>query len=190
VIQLDVRADIRQVERYYKNLRRNAVKKAAARAINDTLITLRAEGARMIKQDHPALKIGDIKNNMTLKRAHYHNLRGMVATKGKPLSALLFRPTGGRKTKRGTTPVSIMFGTSRGVVAVDDRKGFRIPRFGNEVFVRRFGKGRQVRRFRGPSMPGVFRAQGFQMKALAELRWTTAFGSRMRYEIELAKRGV
>lgn len=188
MIQLDIRTDISQAQRFYSTLRKNAVKKAAARAINDTLITLRAEGARFIKQDHPALKIGDIKNNMTIKRAHQFNLRGMVATRGAPLSALLFRPTGGRRTKRGVTPTSIMFGQRRGVVSIDGRKGFRIPRFGNEVFVRRNATGRQVRRFRGPSMPGVFRAKGQFMKSLAEQRWQKTFASRMRYEIELAKR--
>lgn len=190
MIQIDVRTDIRQAERFYTNLRKHAVKMAAARAINDTLITLRAEGAREIKSEHPALKIGDIKARMTMKRAHKFNLRGMVATQGRPMSALLFRPTGGRKTKRGTTPIKIMFGRNRGVVDVAGRKGFRIARFGDEVFVRRFAKGRQVRRFRGPSMPGVFRAKGSFMKRLAEQRWQTTFNSRMRYEIELAKRGA
>jgi hypothetical protein len=178
VIQLDVRTDIRQAQRFYSSLRKNAVPSAAARAINDVLITLRAEGAREIKKAHPALKIGDIKNNMTMKKAHKFNLRGMVATRGHALSALLFRPTGGKQRKSGTrTPVSIMFGPKRGVVAIDGRKGFRIPRFGDEVFVRRFAKGRQVRRFRGPSMPGVFRAQGPFMQRLAEQRWAVTFAN-------------
>ena len=188
MIHLDIRVDIKQVQRFYSNLRKNAVPMAAARAINDTIITLRAEGARMIKRDHPALKIGDIKARMNIKRAFKYNLSGSVGTEGSPLSALLFRPTGGRQTKRGTTPVSIMFGAKRGVVSVDGRKGFRIARFGNEVFVRRFGKGRQVRRFRGPSMPGVFRAKGDEILALARARWAKTFASRMQYEIEVAKR--
>ena len=188
MIQLDIRTDIRQAERFYSNLKRGAVRRAAARAINDVLRTLRAEGAREIKRAHPALKIGDIKSKMTMKRAHYLNLTGMVATQGAPLSALLFRPTGGQQRKRGRTPVSIMFGASRGVVSVDGRKGFRIPQYGDEIFVRRFAKGRQVRRFRGPSMPGVFRAQGPRMKSIAEQRWAVTFRSRMRFEIEQAKR--
>jgi hypothetical protein len=188
VIQLDIRTDISQAERFYSNLRKNAVKKAAARAINDVIVTLRTEGARMIKRDHPALRIGDIKSRMNVKRAFFQNLRGSVNTQGYPLSALLFRPTGGRRLKRGVTPVSIMFGKKRGVVSVDNRKGFRIGKFGNEVFVRRDAKGRQVRRFRGPSMPGVFRAKGPEMLALARTRWATTFANRMRYEIEVAKR--
>lgn len=188
MIHIDIRADVKRAQRYLTNLRKDAVPKAAARAINDTLITVRAEGARMIKADHPALKIGDIKARMTMKRAFKYNLRGMVATQGYPLSALLFRPTGGRKLKRGTTPVSLMFGKKRGVVSIDGRKGFRIGKFGNEVFVRKLAKGRQVRRFRGPSMPGVFRAQGPSMQRLAQQKWSRAFASRLQYEIALAKR--
>ena len=203
MINLDIRVDIKQAQRFYSNLRKNAVPMAAARAINDTIITLRSEGARMIKRDHPALKIGDIKARMNVKRAFKYNLSGSVGTEGSPLSALLFKPTGGgRQFKFRSTgtagiynaqavrsrPVTIMFGPKRGVVSVDGRKGFRIARFGNEVFVRRFGKGRQVRRFRGPSMPGVFMAKGSEMLALARARWQKTFASRMQYEIELAKR--
>lgn len=189
MIKLDIRADIRQAQRYLTNLRKDAVQAAAARAINDTIITVRAEGAREIKDEHPALRIGDIKNAMTMKRAHKYNLRGLVATQGKPLSALLFRPTGGRVRKRGgKTPVSVMLGKSRGVVMVNGRKGFRIARYGDEVFVRRFGKGRQVRRFRGPSMPGVFRAQSARFVVIAQQRWATAFRNRLKFEIERAKR--
>jgi hypothetical protein len=188
VIELDIRTDFRQAERMYRNLKKGAVPRAAARAINDVLITLRAEGAREIKQAHPALRIGDIKRAMTMKKAHQYNLRGIVATRGQALSALLFRPTGGKQRKKGRTPVSIMFGSTRGVVSVNGRKGFRIAKFGDEVFVRRFAKGRQVRRFRGPSMPGVFRAQGPRMKAIAEARWKVRFAHQMRFEIDRAKR--
>lgn len=189
MIKLDIRTDVREAERFYSNLRKNAVKQAAARAINDTLITLRAEGARMIKQDHPALKIGTIKENMTLKRAHKFNLRGMVATQGRPLSMLLFRVTGGERNARGRIPpAKAVIGKQRTTLEYHGRKAFRIKAFGNEVFVRRQGKGRQVRRLRGPSMPGVFRAKGEFMKSLAETRWRKTFASRMQYEIEQAKR--
>lgn len=187
MINLDIRVDINNAQRKLGYLRKG-IPRAAARAINDTVVTLRTEGARMIKRDHPALKIGDIKRRMNVKRAFWQNLRGSVGTDGYPMSALLFRPTGGIQRKRGKTPVSIMFGKARGVVSVDSRKGFRIAKFGNEVFVRRGPKGRQVRRFRGPSMPGVFRAKGPEMVALARARWQKTFNSRLQYEIALANR--
>jgi hypothetical protein len=189
-MQLSVRSDIRQVERMLTNLRTHGVKMAAARAINDTIITLRAEGARAIKRDHPALRIGDIKDKMTLKRAHKFNLRGIVATTGRPLSALLFQPKGGTMRKRGgTSPVTLRIGQGRAQVMYRGRLGFRIKAYGDEVFVRTHGKGRAVRRFRGPSLPGVFRAKGDEFTVMAERRWIETFKSRLRYEIDLAKRG-
>jgi hypothetical protein len=189
-MQLNVKSDIREVERMLTGLRKNGVRMAAARAINDTAITLRAEGARIIKADHPALRIGDIKGNMVLKRAHKFNLMGMVATSGRPLSALLFQPRGGKARKRGgATPVTLRIGQGRAQVMYRGRLGFRIPAYGDEVFVRTHAKGRNVRRFRGPSLPGVFRAKGSDMQVIAAERWRTTFNSRLRYEIELAKRG-
>jgi hypothetical protein len=188
VIHLDVRADIREAERFYSNLRKNAVKKAAARAINDTLTTLRNEGTKMIKRDHPALKSGEIKRRMNRKLAHMYNLRGSVGTEGFPLSALLFRPQGGRGARKRVPPVSLHIGKNRFVVDYHGRKAFRVKAFGNEVFVRRFGKGRRLMTWRGPSMPGVFRAKGNEMLALARARWQKTFASRMQYEIALAKR--
>lgn len=203
MIKLDIRSDVRQAERFYSNLRRDGVKSAAARAINDTLITLRAEGARMIKADHPALSIGAIKNAITMKRAHKFNLRGLVATQGRPQTLLLFNVRGGnrrisfRKTGAAgiynatrtarATPVTAQIGKSRSAMQLHGRKAFRVPAFGNEVFVRRSGKGRQIRRLRGPSLPGVFRAKGSPMVDLARQRWRTTFASRMQYEIALAK---
>lgn len=200
MIHLNVQVDIRQAERFYSNLRKNAVKQAAARAINDTLITLRAEGARMIRRDHKALSIGAIKSAITMKRAHQHSLRGSVSTTGKPQTLLLFRVLGGEGSRRRLgprgqvslirtrRPLTAVIGNQRSVIEYKGRKAFRVLAYGNEVFVRRHAKGRQIRRLRGPSLPGVFRAKGGPMKALAERRWATTFRSRMAYEIERAKR--
>ena len=58
MIRIDVRADVKKAQKFFTNLGRDGVQKAAARAINDTLTTVRAEGARLIRQQHPALKIG------------------------------------------------------------------------------------------------------------------------------------
>lgn len=188
MITVDIRADVRQVEKMFGHLKAGAVKRAASRAINDALITVRADGAREIKKQHPALRIGDIKGNMVMHRAFPNNLQGRVETKGRPLSLKLFRPGGGRRTRKGVSPVTAMIGQKRGVVSYHGRKGFRIAAFGDEIFVRTFATGRQVRRFRGPSLPGVFRAQGNRFKAIAAQRWAVRFPAQMRFEIERAKR--
>lgn len=203
MIKIDIRADVKQAQAFYSNLRRNAVPKAGARAINDVLTTVRAEGAREIKEDHPALRIGDIKDAMKIDRAFWNKLHGSVSTTGTPLSLLSFRPAGGNRAIRfrrtGTAgiynatrapkarPVTAMIGTKRSVMQVRGRLAFRIPGT-NEIFVRRNAKGRQFRRLRGPSLPGVFRAQYRRFEAIAKQRWAAAFRSRMQYEIELAKR--
>lgn len=200
MIKLDIRADVRQVQRLYSNLKKSAVRKAAARAINDVIITVRAEGAREIKKAHPALKIGDIKNAMFMRKANRLTLVGSVDTKGKPQTLLLFSPSAPfvfRKTgragiynaQRSARPITARIGTKRSVMQYHGRKAFRILAFGNEIFVRRNGKGRQVRRLRGPSLPGVFRAQYARFQTIASQKWAAAFRSRMTYEIELAKRG-
>jgi hypothetical protein len=189
MIGIDVRADVKEAEKFLSNLERNAVRKAAARAINDTLTTLRAEGARLIKTAHPALRISDIKANMLIKRAGYTNLRGLVSTTGRPLSALLFNVRGGQRRKRGMTPVTGQFGLQRTALGIGSRAAFRIAKFGDEVFVRRDATGRRVRRLRGPSLPGVFRAQTIKFEQIASERWAITFPNRMRYEIELAKSG-
>lgn len=186
-MRINVRTDIRQAAAFYTNLRERAIHMAASRAINDALITVRAEGARAIKREHPALKIGDIKNNMSIERAHRYRLRGEVRTRGRALSATLFALRGGHG-KRGVRPLTAMFGKSREIVQWKGRGAFQVVRYGGEVFVRRYPKGRRIRRFRGPSLPGVFRARSEEFKVIAARRWAVTFPSRLRFEIERAKR--
>lgn len=205
MISLDIRADVRQAERFLRNLKRIAVKRAASRAINDAAITVRAEGARAIKREHPALKIGDIKNNIARYRATPQNLRAELKVKGRPLSATLFALRGGQQRTRRSVgvrgqvsltrmgrarPMTAMFGTRRELVQYHGRKGFRVLRYGNEVFVRSNATGRKLRRFRGPSLPGVFRSRSEEFKAIAAERWKVAFPNRLKFEIEQAKVSV
>lgn len=187
-MNVSIQADIREVTRYMRNLKGNAIPRAASRAINDALVTVRAEGAREIKKSHPALKIGDIKSHMVVYKATPKRLSGSVETTGKALSLTLYSVGGGRVTKRGTSALTAMMGTQRKPVVYQGRKAFRIPAYNNEVFVRKGAKGRGVRRFRGPSLPGVFRAQSERFKQIALARWAVTFPSRLQYEIELAKR--
>lgn len=183
MIKFDVRADVREAQSFLRNLKGRAIPRAAARAVNDVLVTLRAEGARQIKADHPAMRIGDIKSNIATYKATPAKLVGSLEVKGRPLSLLLFNAT---QTKRG---VSARMGKGRKqLVLYHGRKGFMVAAYGGEVFVRRNAKGRALKRFRGPSLPGVFRAQSpFFLRRAAE-RWAVTFPSRLQYEIELAKK--
>lgn len=198
-MRLDIRADIRDAQRFLK-VTKGGVRRAASRAINDSLITVRAEGAREIKAKHPALKIGEIKRKMLWQRATARTLTGWVETTGTPLPLEMFSLGGGAGTRRRlgvrgqvsltrtNRPLTARMGTKRAQVQYNGRKGFRVLMYGNEVFVRQHPKGRQIRRFRGPSLPGVFRASSPRFKAIAQRRWAAAFPSRMQFEISRAKR--
>lgn len=183
MIQIDVRAQIKEAQQFLKRVEKQAYRKATARALNDTVRTLRAEGAREIKKSHPALRIGDIKRAMVESKAHQYKLTASVKTTGRPLSLKLFNL---KQLKRGTITAKI--GRRQRPVMHRGRKGFIVAKYGNEAFVRRFPTGRQIRRFRGPSLPGVFRAQTSKFKRIAGERFPKAFYSRMQYEIERAKR--
>lgn len=199
MIGIDVRADIRQAEKFLRDLSRGAIRRAASRAINDALVTVRMQGAAAIKAKHPALKVGIIKENISTERSTPRTLTGQVYTKGRPLSVTLFDVRGGvghrvRRGPRGQTiltrtnrPLTARLGTTRAQVQVGNRKGFRVLQYGNEVFVRRNPKGRQLRRFRGPSMPGVFRARAGEFEQIARSRFAVTFPSRLQYEIAKAK---
>lgn len=188
MITVDIKADVKRVEKFFSNLGKNAVKRAASRAINDALITVRADGAREIKKVHSALTIGAIKGNMVIYRATPGNLQGKVETKGRPLSLKLFKPLGGKTNRRGyRAPVTAIMGTTRAVVSYHGRKGFRVAAFGDEIFVRTNATGKRIRRYRGPSLPGVFRAQATKFKQIAMKRWAIRFPAQMRFEIERAK---
>ena len=182
-MHIDISTDFRQARRFLNDLGKRGLEKAAARAINDTLVTVRKEGAQAIKAAHPALKIGAIKREMVLKKASAWDLRGYVRVRGRPLSLKLFNA---RQVKRGVTA---RIGRGRqSLVLYRGRKAFIVPGFDNEVFVRQDGQGRKIRKFRGPSMPGVFRAQGPRFRMIVKARFPVAFRSRIQYEIELAKR--
>lgn len=180
-VRIDISADLKQVRKLLKELG-PGVDRAAARALNDTITTVRAQGAREIKRKHKALKIGDIKREMKLGRATRQLLSASASTKGRPLSLSLFKPSS--KKRSGVTAV---IGTKRALIGSPGRRAFVILAFGNEYFVRKSVKGRRVKRIRGPSLPGVFRASTEKFTRIAKDKWAIAFPSRLRFEIEKAK---
>lgn len=184
-MQISIRTEFKQALRFYRELGKKAVARGASRAMNDTVVTVRAEGAREINKRHPQLKIGMIKREMRVKKANQYNLRASVEVEGKPTSLLLW---GARGVKKHGGGVTARIGGKRQMAFYRGRKAFIVPKYGGEVFVRRHDKGRQIRRFRGPSLPGVFRAQELKFKRIANKRFQRAFKSRMDYEIARAAR--
>jgi len=180
-VRINVRADISEARRLFFELG-PGVDRAASRALNDTITTVRAEGARSIKAKHKALKIGDLKREMRLQKATRNSLTAAARTTGRPLPLDRFRPTW---LKAG---VKATIGTKRSLMGTAGRRVFRIPAYGNDYFIRRNPTGRSVRRFRGPSLPAVFRAKTEEFERIARRRWRVVFPNRLRFEIEKAQR--
>lgn len=180
-VSIDIRTDLRQVRRLFKELG-PGVNRAAARALNDTITTVKAKGAREIKKKHSALVIGAIKKEMAVGRANPRKLTSSVATEGKPLPLELFKPSS--KKRAGVTAV---IGTNRVLMGSTGRRAFVIPAYGNGYFVRKSDSGRGVKRIRGPSLPGVFRGSTDRFKRIAQERWDIALPNRLKYEIAKAE---
>lgn len=183
-MHISIRTEFRQAERFYRHLGKTAVPKAAARAINKTLQGLRTDGARAIRKAHPGgPKIGEIKQELKLYKANFRQLRGVIYVTGRPMSLLRF---GATQLKSGA---SARFGRNRkGVIRYHGKPAFILASKGGEVFVPRSGGG--IRRFRGPSMPGMFRAQLPEFKRSVRERWPKEMERSMKFEIQRAARAA
>lgn len=183
MIQVNIQAETQWAQKFLRILSKDAYKKATARAINDTARTVRKEGAQLIRGRHKALRISDIKGDIRWRKAYPGRLWSTLKVSGKPLSLTKFRP---HELKRGGVKVTI--GTQRVNFTYRGRKLFRVAKFGNEIFARKFGGGRQIRQIRGPSLPGVFRARERQLQGIVRDRFPRNFRSRMQHEVDKAAR--
>lgn len=182
-VRISVEADLVEVRRYFRELG-PGVDRAAARALNDTITTVRAKGARAIKARHKALKIGDIKREMNVSRARPGHLTAAVSVHGRPLPLRFFRA---KQLKSGTKAT---IGQNRILLGIAGRRVFQIASKGGDFFIRRKGGGRRIRRYRGPSLPGAFRAQEGEFREIAIDRWRVTFPNRLRFELDKAIRAA
>jgi len=75
------------------------VKKAAARALNRTITTVRAESARMVSRRYN-IKVGDVKDAMHIFSANSTTLQARASTRGRFFRLINF---GARPLKRGVS---------------------------------------------------------------------------------------
>lgn len=142
MIQIDVRADIRKAQIFLRHMGTDqGTKRATARALNRTAVTVRAEAARML-QEKRALSIAEIKRALSLTRATSRSLVAAVTASGRPISIRHFASAG----SRGVT-VRIEKGAKR----------TRLTRYGNKAFIN------------APWRPGVFVRKG--KKRLPIVAW-------------------
>lgn len=175
-----MRADIRSAQIFLRELGgagANGTKRAAARALNRTGITVRAEAARLIQQKR-ALRIGEIKKALSLKRATVNNLVATVTATGASISIRHFA----RHGVRGVT-VRIEKGGKRTRLMRYGNKAFINPVWRPGVFVRTTKKRLPIEAWpRVPGIPRVFvqRAIIDAMKRVV----ATVFPPRIRHELQ------
>lgn len=173
MITIDLRADMREVDRALRGLR-NGAPTVLSRSINRTLTPLRATAAREIAAD-TKLPVRVARGALGARRATPRRLVGSVDASGKRVALIEFTA---RPTKAG---VSYDIGRGRKVAP-----GTFIPASppGSKSYTvrgvfRRVGQSRQPIQFlRGPSLPRVF----VQRKIVDALHGVV--NTRMRREIE------
>lgn len=83
-----------------------AIKRAAARALNKTMTSVRAEASRMVKDELPSLKASDIKKELTVEKAKatdsIGSMKSVLVVSPKPIELYKFAAKPKRiKTSRG-----------------------------------------------------------------------------------------
>jgi hypothetical protein len=180
-IKLDL-AEIKQMER---RVRKGAVPKAAARAINRVAESVRADVVRRMRQ-HRGLKARTIREALTIRRAGATQLLAEVIASGLPIP---LREYSARQTRKGVT---VMVNPTRGrkLIVSKGNKAFTIGKFGKHVFVRQGSKRLPIKKLFGPSIPATFlRKQIVEaMNEVAAREWPKRFAHEL--ERELAKVGA
>lgn len=95
---IDIRHDLRRLELNYGLMGQERMK-AAVRAMNRTIVTVRKDGAKSMQAVYQGLSAGVIKRQMRLERASGGNPRAAVAFSGKRLR--LFGNWRARQTLKG-----------------------------------------------------------------------------------------
>ncbi len=109
---LDIREDMKEVNKMFRSLSGNIVPNAISGAINKTLTSVRAEAARNIKKE-VNMKVGQIKKSIIIVKSNKKRLVGhyivIPANEGKGLNLIEFV----KSSRRNTTA----FRKKQGVIA-------------------------------------------------------------------------
>lgn len=106
VIGVDVRMDVRGTRRYLSEVERRVVPQVTVRALNRVGTTVKAEAARAIREEAPALKIGRIKQRITIRRANPIGPEVVITARGAGMPLIEYRA----RQVRGGVAVTIKRG--------------------------------------------------------------------------------
>jgi Prophage minor tail protein Z (GPZ) len=156
-----IRADLRHVELALAGIR-NGVPRVAARAINRTLTTVRAEAARTIATDI-GIPVTAVRKSLALTKANFATLRGVITITGRRIPLIELKASGPEPSRGRGRGVSYAIGGERRRVGsafiAEMQSGHRgvFKRVGQSA--RRsagaWSKNLPIVELRGPSIPHV-----------------------------------
>lgn len=199
MLGVNVRSDMRGLLRKF-DLSAEDAKRALPRALNKVATTVRKEAAGEIRKLGYGLKIGVIKDALSIRQANLARSNAAVNAKGRPIALYEY---GARQRKDG---VSVEVKNGRKVItgaflATMPKTGKRgvFVRVGSAAHARAVkhgfvkahsgqgtSKGRHglpIRQLYGPSIPGVFVNEALQvtLAELARARFATVYAQELNY---------
>lgn len=178
-MKLDVRLDIKEVQKYLTDVQKKKVPTAAARALNKTIGNVRTQSSKSIREER-ALSAKVVKEALTVQRASKAKLVASLTASGRPIP---LREYQARQGKKGVT-VKVSPG-GRKLVVHAGNKAFEVGKFGQHIYARE-GKGRlPIKKLYGPSIPSTF----IKEKVIAALtrvageNWKKRFAEELNFEL-------
>lgn len=174
------------------NVSQERARRALVRTLNKVAITVRAEAARKIRDVGYGLKIGDIKDNIDIRKANVQNATVIIRASGRPIPLIKYAA---RENAQGVS-VQVLHGRKtiphafiatmptghRGVFV--RKKGTELGKRGKPILQRHL-----AHELFGPSVPQAMAKQavGKAMEDQARARFPTVLGQELAYE---ASRGT
>jgi predicted DNA-binding protein (UPF0251 family) len=186
VIKLSVTIDIDAALKKLQTTR-EAARKAIPRALNKVATTARAEAARAIKDAGYGMKIGLIKNAISIIRANDGELIVYIRATGRPIPLIAF---GARQVSGG---VSVAVKNGRKTIADafiatmhSGHKGVYMRADGSRHIPRRLKRGGPalpIKELYGPSIPSQFSSQAIRaaIERTARDRFPVVLQQELRY---------
>lgn len=163
--------------------------KALERALNKTAVTARAQSAREIRDAGYGIKIGGIKDAITIRRATQADLIAVVKATGNPIPLIKY---GARQTAKGVSVsvkggrkviahafIATMSSGHEGVFLRTDKSHKKVTRKGKTYY-----SGLPIKELFGPSIPSAFANQVVQEAVIAAIH--KRFPVVLRQELKFA----
>lgn len=168
---------------------RIGARKAIERALNKTAVTARATTARQIRDAGYAIKIGAIKDSLSIRRATEAELVAVLKATGRPIPLFKY---GARQTSSGVTVnvkegrktiphafIATLASGHQGVFLRTDKSHKKVTRNGKTYY-----SGLPIKELFGPSIPSAFANEVVQSAVISAIR--DRFPVVLRQELKFA----